>query len=47
MALTWRSLLLVTLAVLLPAHAQAAFEASDATERLLAAPPVGFEDTSR
>ena len=45
MALLWRSALLVTLAVLLPAPAQAAFDASDATERLLAAPPVGFEDT--
>ena len=45
MALLWRSALLVTLAVLLSAPAQAAFDASDATERLLAAPPVGFEDT--
>src|SRR5688500_12981213 len=45
MALMWRSLLLITLAVLVPAPAQAAFHASDATERLLAAPPVGFEDT--
>ena len=42
MAVIWRSVLLVTLAVLVPAPAQAAFDASDATERLLAAPPVGF-----
>ena len=45
MALLWRSAVLVMLAVLVSAPAQAAFDASDATERRLAAPPVGFEDT--
>ena len=45
MPFRWRTAALITLAALFPAPAQAAFDASDTTERLLAAPPPGFEDS--